>query len=356
MEMKEIRERIKRLDYEVVKILNQRMELALRTMRLKENGLAEKEEQEFFENIEQMHEGIIGRQFGRKLFEDIMTESRRVQNRGSKLIGFQGEHGANSEVAARTYSKELAAIPNKKFVEVFDGVNRGWFDYGIVPVQNSLEGGVTEVNDLLIDNDLFICGEIRLRINHAFLTLKETDYRGIREVYSHPQALAQCRGFIERNNLEDRPYYNTAGAARMLSELRPKATAVIAHKLCAKIYDLDIIKENIEDDSSNITRFVVLTKQDCDLNGNKISIVFSTPHQCGSLNEVLSIFAEADINLTRIESRPSRKGPGNFAFLVDFNGSIKDPRIADALEAVKKKTVMYKYLGCYPEAQLTDGS
>jgi prephenate dehydratase/chorismate mutase/prephenate dehydratase len=354
MEIKDIRKRIKRLDYEMIKILNQRIELALRSTRVRENGLTEEEEQEFLEHFEHMHEGLIGKEFGRSLFRDIMEESRRVLGQGRKLAAFQGEHGANSEAALKAYSREFAGIPCRKFVDVFDGLKQGWFDYGLVPVENSLEGGVTEVNDLLIQNDLFICGEVKLRINHALMTLEETDYRGVRVVYSHPQALAQCRGFISRNDLEELPFYNTAGAARMLAELRPKGSAVIANPLCADIYELKIIKENIEDNSSNFTRFVLLSKEPC-RQGNKCSVVFITPDTCGALNKVLTILAEAGINMSRIESRPSRIEPGNFAFLVDFNGSIDEDRIARALEAVEKNTNMYKLLGCYPEAPRING-
>lgn len=354
MQIKDIRKRIKRLDYEMIKILNQRMELALRSTRLQENGFSEAEEQEFLAHFEHMHEGLIGKEFGRNLFKDIMLETRRVKDHDYKLAAFQGEHGANSEAALKAYSREFAGIPQRKFVDVFDGVKQGRFDYGLVPVENSLEGGVTQVNDLLIRKDLYICGEVKLRINHALMTLEETDYRGVRQVYSHPQALAQCCGFIGRNHLEEIPFYNTAGAARMLAETRPKASAVIANPLCADIYELKIIKENIEDNSSNVTRFVLLSKEPSK-EGNKCSVVFITPDKCGALNRVLTILAQAGINMSRIESRPSRIQPGCFAFLVDFRGSIHEEPIARALQEVEKHTDMYKLLGCYPEAEVVKG-
>jgi len=351
MDLQEIRKRIKRLDYDVVKLLNQRMELALRSTRLRENPVDEEEEKDFRENIRNFADGLVDKEFLDILFDKVMSRNRHAQMQDRALIGFQGEHGANSEVAAKEYDSQLVPIPCMKFVDVFDGVKDGFFDFGVVPVENSLEGGVVEVNDLLAKYDLHIVGETKIHINHVLMTLPETDYRGIKEVFSHPQALAQCKGFIARQNFEARPYYNTAGAANMLAVTRPRASAVIANKLCADIYNLKILKEGIQDENSNITRFVILSKKPNETVGNKCSIVFTTPHECGALNKVLSILSGAGINLTRVESRPSRTEPGNFFFLVDFNGSTTDPKIAETLAAVEKSTIMFKLLGCYNEAQ-----
>jgi len=209
------------------------------------------------------------------------------------------------------------------------------------------------VNDLLVESDLKIVGEIKMPIHHCLLALPDTDYRDIKVVYAHPQALAQCRGFIQRNKLEARPYYDTAGAALMLANDRPKAAAAIASRLCAEIYDLDILKENIEDHESNSTRFVVLARENGVKDGDKCSVVFSTAHKAGALFSILKVFSEAKINLTRIESRPIRKDPGKFAFLLDFQGSEKDKKVSQALDEVKKETDMFKFLGCYKEAKAT---
>lgn len=349
MDLNEIQKRVKRLDYEVVRILNQRMELALRASRLKEEIVEAAAEKDILENVDRIPDRLVGKPFIRELFNGIITESRRLRRLDRKLVGFQGEHGANSDVAVRAAFSQLLPIPCMKFIDVFEEVKNGWFDYGLVPVENSLEGGVTEVNDLLIKEDLHICGEVKLRVRHTFLTLKETDPEGIRVVYSHPQALAQCRDFIHRRGLEDRPFYNTAGAAKMLSEVRPKGSAVIASKLCADIYDLELLEENIEDNSANFTRFALIAREQGKEEGNKCSVVFSTRDECGALNDVLTLFSRAGINLSRIESRPSKKHPGSFVFLVDFNGSINDERIAETLAGVEKTAVIYKLLGCYKE-------
>ena len=352
MFLEDVRKKINRIDYEIINLLNERMELALRTKKQKKKVKDGKREKAVFDNIERYSHRLIQDDFSKKIFTEIISESKRLQDRNLELIGFQGEHGANCEVASKTFNPDYVPIPCLEFVDVFEGLENRNFDLGILPVENTLEGAVTEVNDLLInsDRDIQIIGEVKLSINHCLLTLPETDHREIKVVYSHSQALAQCRGFISRNNLESRPFYDTAGAARMISTTRPKAAAAIASRLCAELYDLEIIKENIEDEMTNSTRFLILSKGKKDVNGDKCSIVFSTKHEAGALFNVLKIFSDTSINLTRIESRPLRKDPGNYAFLLDFKGSDREKKVQGVLESVKQKTVMYKFLGCYKEA------
>ena len=218
---------------------------------------------------------------------------------------------------------------------------------GIVPVENSLEGPITQVSDLLIDTELKIVGEIRTPIHHCLLALPETEYRDLRIVYSHPQALAQCREFIARHKLEPRPFYDTAGAARMLSEERPNATGALANKLCAELYHLKVIEENVEDHESNSTRFIILSRDENLEVGDKCSIIFSLKDEAGSLFSVLKIFSDRVINLTRIESRPHRTDPGNYVFFADFEGSRENDRVVDALDALRQRVTSYKFCGCY---------
>jgi prephenate dehydratase/chorismate mutase/prephenate dehydratase len=168
-------------------------------------------------------------------------------------------------------------------------------------------------------------------------------------VYSHPQALSQCRTFLNRHQLEARPFYDTAGAAKMLSKEKPKMAAAIANHLCAELYNLEVIKENVQDHKENFTRFLVLAKEEQINSTNKCSLIFSTPHKAGALFEVLKIFADARINLTRIESLPYREDPGNSIFFLDFQSDSIHDNIKKILGKVKEKTVMLKYLGCYKE-------
>ncbi len=350
MDLEEMRNTIGRLDTELLKLLNRRMEYALRTRNLKPQIADPVREQQVLAAIRKRTTDVIGAEFAERLFKEIIEESKRLQQEIQTLVGFQGEHGAHSEMAVRLLNPAWVPIPCKEFQEVFEGVANRELDFGAVPVENSLEGAVTQVNDLLVETELTVVAERRVPIHQCLLTLPETDYRDIRVVYSHPHALAQCRGFLSRNKLEARPYYDTSGAAMMLANERPRAAAAIASALCGEIYGLEVIKENIEDHESNSTRFVVLSREATQQDGDKCSIIFATAHRSGALVSVLSMFANAGINLTRIESRPLRRDPGTFAFLLDFLASNQDPRVQDILAKIQEQTSWSKFLGCYKQA------
>jgi prephenate dehydratase/chorismate mutase/prephenate dehydratase len=352
MDLKEIRKSIDAIDYEIVELLNRRTEQALRLKRLKNQVAEPKREQEVLEHVLSYSRNVLDPVFIEQFYRIIIEESKRIQAKELRLIGFQGEHGAFSDVAAGSYGGALVSIPCATFHDVFRQVESGQLDFGIVPVENSLEGAVTEVNDLLVETSLRTVGEVKMPIHHCLLALPDQDYRDLRVVYSHPQALGQCRGFIERHKLEARPYYDTAGAAIMLRQQRPASTAAIASRLCADLYHLAIIKENIEDNDSNTTRFLVLSKEAYPEEGNKCSIIFSVSHRPGGLFSVLRILSDADINMTRIESRPLRNDPGRYAFFVDFEGSDRDERVKKVLVDIENASTNFKFLGCYEGAQL----
>ncbi len=329
-------------------MLQERMGLALRSKKFKEIISDPRREQEILERIERLNLDLIETEFSKQLLQTILTESKRLQNEDRLLVAFQGEHGAYGEVAARELVPEGAYIPCMEFMDVFQGVEHGHLDLGVVPVENSLEGAVTQVNDLLTSTSLKVIGEIHVPVRHCLLATEDTDYREIRIVYSHPQALAQCRGFLNRNKLEPRPYYDTAGAAKMIARENPKAAAAIASSLSAELYNLELIKEKIEDTPANSTRFLLISKQPYAESGNKTSVIFATPHKAGSLFGVLRLFADANINLTRIASMPLRSEPSNYSFFLDFEGSESDPRIAEVLKKMEKLTLSMTYLGTYP--------
>ena len=350
MNLGELRGEIDRVDSEILKLLSRRMEMALRTGKFKVDPADPPRERAVIEGIRNQSRGLLRPDFTEGIFQSVVGEARKLQEEALSLVGFQGEHGAHSEVAIRSLDPSWIPIPCAEFAEVFEGVERGELGFGVVPGENSLEGAVTAVNDLLVEGELKIVGEVRVPIHHALLALPGTDIRELRAAYSHPQALAQCRGFLSRNKLEPRPFYDTAGAAMMLAYERLKGAAAIASKLCVEIYGLEVVKEAIEDHESNSTRFIVLSRERSQNEGNKCSVVFSTGHRAGALFDVLKIFSEAGINLTRIESRPIRKDPGQYAFLVDFLGSGRDPKVGEALGRVEKQTLTFKFIGCYKEA------
>ena len=344
--LEKLKRKIDAVDRELIQMLEARIELSLRASKLMSKGLVSS-----LDYILERCSDMVSPDFVKKTFDQIVGESDRLQKENTKLVAFQGEHGAYGEVASRALVPGSAYIPCLEFADVFDGVEDGLFDLGVVPVENSLEGAVTQVNDLLTATPLKVVGEVKVPIHHALLAAPDTDPSSIRIVYSHPQALAQCRGYILKRRLEARPFYDTAGAARMLDRDRPLATAAIASSLCAKLYGLQILKEGIEDEDSNSTRFQILSRTPYDGIGEKCSIIFAVTHSAGSLQSVLQLFANAEINLTRIASTPRKSDPGNYTFFCDFEGSDKDPRIKGVLQQIERQAADFLFLGCYPAAE-----
>ncbi len=350
MNIDQIRQQIDRLDQDLLQLIHRRMGLALRARRHKLEPADPRREEIVLTNASRMASTLLEQEFLTDLFRMIMDHSKRIQEKPLRLAAFQGELGAWGDIASRSLGGEVVPVPCATFVDVFEEVEKGECDAGVVPIENSLEGAVTEVNDLLIDRSLHIVGEVTVPIHHALMVLPGSDYRDIRAVYSHPQALGQCRGFLRRNKLEPRPYYDTAGAARWLASERPSATAVIASPLAASLYGLDVIKEHIEDHDSNHTRFVILSKAEARREGRKGTLVFSAPHRAGALHEVLKVFADHGINLSRIESRPDRSKPGSYSFLIDVLLSGEGKDLDPVLLEMKEHAGDVRVLGVYKEA------
>ena len=266
---------------------------------------------------------------------------------------FQGERGAYSEAAAFHFFKDaIETIPHPTFYDVLESTEKDQTDYSILPIENSLEGSVGESYDLLLSTTLNVVGEIYYRIKHCLIGFEEL--KKIDTVYSHPQALGQCRKFIQEHKLKSIPTYDTAGSVKILLELKSESSACIASKRAAEIYKVPIIKENIEDNANNYTRFLVLAKKKQESTGKeKTSIIFSIKHIPGALYSILEKFNSNKINLTKIESRPTKSTPWEYNFYVDFEGHEDDPHIADVLTKIKENTVFLKVLGSYPRAELS---
>jgi len=350
MTLKDLRDDIDRIDARLLSLLDERMEKALLARALKPDITDPAREKAVLERVARSSRCLASPDFTGELWKRIIAEASAIQARKPKTVGFQGEHGANSEVAARAWDGSAAAMPCRDFSDVFDSVRDGYFDFGIVPVENSLGGIVGPVNSILINTDLKIVAAIDMPVSHCLLAVPGTDHREIRSAYSHSQALAQCRSFLARNKLEPRPYYDTAGAARMIAQERPRDTAAIANRFAAELYDLEIIKDEIQDAENNRTRFLVLAKSDGHEGGNKCSAVFSTEDKAGALFRTLEIFARAGINLTRIESVPYT--PGDYAIFLDFDGSEKEERVSRAIAEAEGVARDFRLLGCYVERKI----
>jgi prephenate dehydratase/chorismate mutase len=350
MNLKDLRDSIDGLDARILALVNERMEKAILTSTFKADVEDKGRESEVLEKARRSARCLLDPDFAEKLAKSVIGESKRLQSLKLKTVGFQGEHGAYSEVAAKKWDEKCAAIPCRDFSDVFDSVEEGLFDFGIVPVENTLGGLIGPVNSILAYTDLHVVAAVSMPIEHCLLVPQGADHREIRSAYSHSQALSQCRHFLIRNKLDPIPYFDTAGAARMLAYEKPKGAAAIASRLCADLYDLEIIKEEIQDSKENRTRFFVLSRLPSPEDGNMCSVVFTTEHKAGALFKTLEIFAREGINLTRIESVPNK--PGDYAIFIDFEGSVKEERVQRALADAGKATFDFRMLGCYIERRL----
>jgi chorismate mutase/prephenate dehydratase len=267
-------------------------------------------------------------------------------------IAFQGERGAFSESAVYAFfGASVDVKPCRDLTEVFESVDKQETQFGVVPVENSLEGSVNQTYDLFLTHDLKVCGEIILRVSHCLIANPNTSLEDVKTVYSHPQALAQCRNFLERLGRELIPTYDTAGSVKMLKEKGLKDAAAVASEKAAEIYGMKILVKEIEDNPANYTRFFVLSKEDSQRTGkDKTSIIFAAANTPGSLYHALWEFAKREINLTKIESRPTKQTPWQYNFYLDFEGHRSEKRCAEALEALAKSGAFLKILGSYPKA------
>jgi len=350
MDLKDIRTRIDFLDSKILRLLNDRMELSLITKKLKTSIEDSEREKALLDRIRQNSPGLINSEFIEKVYTEIIRESKNLQMGDFHLIGFKGLHGAYDEIASREWDKQLITIPCDGYFQVFEGVRTGLYDYGIVAVENTLGGIFGEVNELLVNTDLYVVGAIEMPISLCLLTLSGADHREIRTIHSSPQALDQCSNFISRNNLEPVQHYESAGAAKMLAEEKPQGAAVIASKLAAEIYGLEVVKEDIDNFGNNVTRFLILSREQNKEEGDRCSIVFSTAHRAGTLFNALEVFAKKNINLTRIGS--IRSGMGDYTFFLDFIGSNRDEIVVAVLKDVEAVTVNYRFMGCYKERKI----
>jgi prephenate dehydratase/chorismate mutase/prephenate dehydratase len=356
MNLEDLRKDIDGLDARILALLNERMEKAILTRRFKEGIVDSSREAAVLDKVRRQSRCLIDPEFAAGLYESVLAQSKALQAKGLRTIGFQGEHGAYSEMAARSWAPDAAAIPCREFVDVFDAVEEGLFDFGIVPVENTLGGLVGPVNSILVYTGLRIVAAVDMGISHCLLAPPGTDHREIRSVLSHSQALAQCRRFLARNKLDPEPFYDTAGAAREVAQSRPKGVAAIASRFSADLYDLEILKEGIQDSENNRTRFFVLARDaasggGAEPDGSKGSAVFSAEgDKAGALYGVLEIFARRGINLTRIESVPDK--PGDYAIFIDFEGSRREARVLEALSEAEKTAREFRVLGFYDETRL----
>ncbi|NOZ76940.1 MAG: prephenate dehydratase [Euryarchaeota archaeon] len=264
-------------------------------------------------------------------------------------VAILGPRGTFSEEAARIFSPDAELQMAGDIPTVFEKLESGDCEYGIVPVENSLEGPVGITLELLLERQARIYGEVVVDIHHALLALPGTGTGDLREVISHPHALAQCKGFLKELGVKTRNFPSTAGAAREVGEKGLAGTGAIAPRGAAELYGLAVLEEDIQDVDANQTRFLVISREDHPPTGrDKTSVVIGLKDRPGALYQCLGVFAKRGINLTRIESRPSRKALGDYLFFIDFEGHREDPHVAEVLEELEGSLSFLRVLGSYP--------
>ena len=280
-------------------------------------------------------------------------------NRSEATVAFQGEYGAFSEMAARSYfGQDVVVAPQQDFSHLFQAVESGEATHGMVPIENTLMGSIYENYDHLLKHDLSIIGETKLRIVHNLIVNDGVTLADIRQIHSQPPALAQCLDFIASlPEAKTIPAHDTAGAVKDLRDSGDRDAAAIASRQAAVDYGLEILREGIEDNHQNFTRFVVIapvaTQPEAPA---KTSIVFTLSHEPGSLFASLGAFAERNINMLKIESRPIAGRPFEYTFYLDIAGDQRDVLCREALEGLESHTTTFKILGSYKEGDIVEGA
>ena len=355
MDIKNLRSQIDATDTEIMRLLAQRLRIAREIGQQKEElkkPVADKRrERTVRAQIKELaSEYNLCEPDIDQIYQQIIIACKRSQG---ATVAFQGEIGAYGEEAAVNFFGPTVEVkPCGSFDEVFRIVEQGDAQYGIVPVENSLEGSINRVYDLLLGSNLRVQGEIELNISHCLIAHRETSLDTIKSIYSHPHALAQCQRFLKHLPAELVPAYDTAGSVKMIKERATKDAAAVASARAAEIYGLEIIAREIEDTPNNFTRFFILAQEDSPPSGkDKTSIVFSVNHKPGALYDALREFADRKVNLMKIESRPTRQKVWEYNFYLDFEGHHEDEIAREALESLENHTLFVKVLGSYPRTK-----
>ena len=372
-DLSEIRVEIDAIDNQLIDLFKRRMDCA------KEVGLFKKErgipvlnrqrEDEILASVQEK-----GGEYGasaRLLFANIMELSRALQHNiigsGKELrqeitrakerpeaegitVAYQGIKGANSYEAMCRLFPDAAQKSCKTFEDVFDAVDSGNATFGILPVENSTAGSVSAVYDLILKHRFYIVGAVDMHIDHCLAGLRQSELSDIEIVWSHPQALSQCEGYIAKHNLTAVPKANTAVAARDAAREKRLNVAAICTPEAAKEYGLKILDAGLQDNPYNTTRFIVISKElYIPRDANKISLCFSLPHVKGSLYNLLCRFNSLGLNLTKIESRPAKGKDFEYLFYLDFTGSVYSDSVIDLLSQLSAEMPEFSFLGNYKE-------
>lgn len=352
-DLKKLRKEIDLIDQEIVGLLNKRASIVLKvgkTKQVKQLKVHSPErERAILDRLGKNNPGPFPNETLKLIYEEIISASVALQQ--PLKIAYFGPSATYTHLAARRkFGSSSEYVPESTIKEVFESVLRGKVSYGVVPIENSTEGVVNYTLDMFMDSDLMIASEIMLEISHNLLS-KTGKKKDVKKIYSHPQPKAQCRSWLERNfpGVPIIDETSTAAAAKRVS--RNPSGAAVASELAASVYDLKFIEKGIEDNKRNVTRFLIIAKDSPGKTGNdKTSIMFSIKDKPGALFLILNPFAKNKINLTKIESRPSKRKAWEYIFFVDMKGHIEDKNVMKAIKDVQKECLFFKVLGSYPSA------
>lgn len=352
MDLTQLRKKVDALDSKIIGLLNDRAAVTLSIGREKIKNkkpiYAPEREQDVLKRIKQINGGPIKVEALEAIYREIMSASLALEK--PLRIAYMGPEATFSHLASlKRFGSSVDHVACDNISEVFGKVESGDCDYGVVPIENSIEGVVTHTMDLLAESDLKICSQVLLDVTHHLMS--KAALSQIKEIYSHPQVLGQCRQWLMKNMPRAQliPVVSTTKAAQIVA--KKKNAACIASQIAASLYGLSILKKNIQDSTHNITRFLVISTMDVPPTGSdRTSLVFSIKDKVGALHAMLTPFIKNKINLTKIESRPSKKKAWDYYFFVDCEGHQSDPRVACALAQLEGMCKFLKILGSYPDA------
>jgi chorismate mutase/prephenate dehydratase len=349
----DIRRQIDTIDQELLDLLNRRADLVHEVGVVKKrDGLqiyAPEREEALLRRLISMNQGRLSETSIRAIYREIMSAALALED--DLKIAYLGPEGTwTHQAAIKKFGHSVGYSPQPNFADVFDQVTRRSADYGVVPIENSTEGAVSHTLDLFVDSPLHICSQILLRIENCLMAAIPRSE--IRTLYSHPQVFGQCRSWIHKNfpQADLVEVSSTTKAAQIAQEQAKQGAAALGGPLAAEIYGLDLLESNIQDSATNTTRFLVIGEKTCPPTGHdRTSVLFAIHDRPGSLVKALQAFDNFHINLSKIESRPSKRKEWEYVFYVDLAGHCEDAQVAEALAELHQHCSMIKLLGSYPD-------
>ena len=352
MSLEELRNQINKLDLQLVELLNERARIVVEIGKLKNKTgkpvYSPDREKEVFATITKANKGPLPDKCLTAIWRELMSGSFALER--PLRIGYLGPGGSFSHTAAMLkFGQSVEYEPLADIRSIFDEVSKGHCDLGLAPIENTTGGGVIETFDALIESDVKVCSEVLMAVHHNLLA--NCSLEEIEKIYSKPEIFTQCRNWLSATFKEAQTVAAASSAkAAQLAADEPKAAA-IGSAVAAELYGLRVVCENIEDNANNITRFLVIGREDAKPTGeDKTAILFSTAHKAGALADVLDVFKKYNINLTNIESRPSKKRQWEYYFFVDFLGHRTEEQVQNGLEEAREHCLQLSILGSFPRA------